>query len=212
MKRFFPLLCAVLLLAACDRPQEQLCQELEQVIEAKAEQLPRQCEEDAQCVLVQVHSNLTVAANTEPNGEELRATVERRDELCTPYPVSRTIFSASCVEGICEALPVGQRPEVDLGADVPGVTPDAQDCDCQADPDCASSEFCAEGCFCASRCEPACANVDNCGLLLEVGLGSSRENCLLRCEALLENEPRTGLALTSCLSEAACDEIRACIP
>ncbi len=179
---------------ACDAEDEQICEDLNLVLSAKASQLPKNCEDDSQCVLVPIHAGFTVAANKFPNDSELVQVRQRQSELCAPYEEDRTIYSAVCVEELCEALPIGQLPDdPDMGSD-PDVGPG---------PDVGPE----------SACEMACGNADRCNALEEIGLGTSLENCVLRCDVLVENDPDNEDTATflRCLANRTCEDLPACL-
>jgi hypothetical protein len=206
-------LLALLLLAACDRPEAEICQDLDDLIAAKAAQLPRACREDADCALLTVSPALTVATNGAVDDPELAASAQRRDELCPSPAPDRTIYAPACVERVCEALPNGLRPEPDLSDDVGADTSgDLNGCACATSADCPAGGACLDGCTCDPICQQVCENVDRCGALLTYGLGSSLEKCLLRCAATVEADPDQSLPVLRCFARSDCDALGRCQP
>jgi hypothetical protein len=213
MKTLTATLLLALLLAACDRPEAEVCQDLDDLIAAKAAQLPRACRADADCALLTVHPALTVATNGAADDPELAASVQRRDELCPTLAQDRTIYAPACVERVCEALPNGLRPEPDLADDlVADASEDPNGCACATSADCPTGGACLDGCTCDPVCQLACENVNRCDALLTYGLGSSLENCLLRCAAIVEGDPDQSLPVLRCFARSDCDALGQCQP
>ncbi len=218
-------LCAALALvslgSACERADAVRCEELDAILEAKGEQLPRSCEADVDCLVVQIHPGLSVAANSVAVDPEIDVIKARRVELCDEFELDLNVYQAICIEGACGVQITGQIDPPDVGqpdAGQPDVgqpdaddNPDADVCSCASDPDCAFGDLCVDGCLCQPICGVVCAHADECGLLEELRLGSDIPNCVERCDAFLEREGQAGLTLLSCLASRACADLQSCL-
>ncbi len=196
------LMCLLLLaLCGCEKTDEKRCTELDEVIEAKAAQLPSFCEDDIDCLVVEVHEGLTVGANDAPDDPELEALKARRVEVCGAFEDDFIAWEAHCEEQACVVEVAGVVDRPDVGADVPD--------------GCANSEECPSGSLCvAPECRPlcadACAHVVDCGALETLGLGSSLANCIERCDDFAQPAGEDGLNLARCLIRGACGNLEAC--
>jgi hypothetical protein len=188
-------------LTACDKTDDARCSELDEVISAKAAQFPRFCEDDVDCLVVEVHAGLSVASNDEPVDAELEAIKARRVELCGAFDDDFTNWEARCEDTACEIVAAGVVDRPDIGGDV--------------DEGCATSQDCGPGSLCvAPECRPlcadACAHILECGDGEELGLGTSLENCIQRCDEFAKPAAEDGLNTARCLIRGACGNLAAC--
>jgi hypothetical protein len=231
-------LAALLLLAfvACEKPREEVCEDLDAVVRARALQYPTSCEADEQCVVVRVHAGLSVATSQPASDAQLPALVQRHDELCAPFAADRTVYQAVCVEERCDLLVTGELPEPDAGddaSDAPDTTepdvsepdvvepdvsePDVSEpdvdpgCGCATDEDCPVTASCRDACTCEPWCASACGNLQGCGRLEELGLGTSFQNCVERCDDLLGDGEQEVLGIVQCLARSACERLDECL-
>ena len=192
----------------CSPTDPERCDQMDAVIEAKAAQLPGFCELDIDCQLVVVNQGLIVAANSSRPDPELDDIQRRRRELCGEFSTDGRQFAALCVNNQCQARTDEDLPDVG----VPDTGPDTGECDCETNRDCGPRVRCVEGC-CVPICALACGKIaDNCGVetIVELGLGTTVDNCIARCDAALETD---GPELPVCLAdENRCDRLDRCLP
>lgn len=202
-----------LALMACQPTPDERCDQLDDILRARALQLPRFCEEDTDCQLVELRPGYTVAANSTPSDPETDDVRRRRQELCGPWEPDTVIYQAVCEESQCQARKIGtiDRPDAgdDAGEDTgPDVTPDTDDCSCATSEDCNFGEVCLNGCTCDSTCRDACLNLERCGQLnAQTGFGVDLDNCIELC---IDRTGGTG-AIPTCLRDAACDDTLGCL-
>lgn len=199
---WFLALSALLGLGACDKTEEKRCEELDEIIDAKASQLPDYCEDDIDCLLVDIHPGLTVAANDVTLDAELDQVKARRVELCGEFEDDFKSFVAECDERTCVAIESGVVDRPDTGSDLPDGT-------CEVGDDCERGNLCVQG-TCRPLCADACRHVEECGVREELGLGSSQDNCVDRCDEFARPAGEEGLTLARCLIRGACGNLDAC--
>jgi hypothetical protein len=219
------LVCA-LPLAACDKTDDQRCAELDRVIAAKATELPVRCEDDLDCLIVDIHAGLSVATTALVNDPELEATKSRRVELCGDFEDDLIVWEATCQENLgfetsspgsqfeCVAVEAGTIPRPDVGEDAPDLGSDTPDPDtpspsCRSHDDCEPGSLCVEE-FCLPLCADGCAHASECGALEDLGLGSSVANCIERCDRVARATGENGIALARCLRDTVCDSLADC--
>ena len=203
--------------AGCDaRSDAERCREIDNAVVSAGEQLPLLCEEDIDCHLIDgYHPERPVVSNTIPVEDlEHEDLLRRRVELCGEFSTKPVYYRAECVRSACTLRAVESVRDGDVGVFDAGVVADTEPafddaCECTADSDCTDEQACINNCTCQalSICEAACLNVDGCGLIDELGLGSSVENCTMLCDADLETR---GPELAECVIAAECDRIGGC--
>lgn len=196
-------LALVLSLLGCDKTDETRCEELDDVIVAKAGQLPTYCDDDIDCLTVDVHAGLTVSANAITEDPELDAAKARRVELCGEFEDDFTTYVSRCENHACTVVVAGTEDRPDTGTDAADAGP------CRGHDECARGELCVNG-ACVGLCTNACVHVEECGEREDLGLGSSLENCIDRCDEFARPVGADGITLTRCLVRSACGTLDSC--
>jgi len=198
----------VLAAVACEPTSVERCDELDSIIRARALQLPRFCEEDTDCLLVELRPGYTVAANSTPADPEIEDAKRRRQELCGGWEPESVLYQAVCDGSQCQARKVGTIDRPDTGTDSDTGTADTDQCTCADNTDCGFGEVCMDGCVCDSACRDACLNLERCGQLnAQNGFGVDLENCAELC---IDRTDGVG-TIPSCLRDAACDATLDCL-
>jgi hypothetical protein len=203
------LLVVVVVFPSCSPTDNERCEDMDRIIARRATDLPRACEGDIDCIRVQIHEGLTVAANSYQVDPELEELKVRRIELCGDFEADPFIYSAACNEGMCVAVASGTIDDTDVPDSGPRPDADEPVCDCASDSDCSAPSQCVDGCLCTPLCDIACGNAESCDKIAELRLGNDYENCTLRCEA--DTQSVQGLARARCLASASCSALQACL-
>lgn len=187
----------------CSPTDGERCSDMDRVIAARAAALPRACEVNVDCVDVEIHQGLIVAANSSMVDPELDEIKARRIELCGDFEPDTTQYSPACVEGMCVALSSGTVP--DAGS------PDTEGpvCDCSEDSECTAPDLCVDACLCTPICVAACRNAEACDAIDTLRLGTDYDNCLVRCDA--DAQSVQGLGRARCLAGATCSDLENCL-
>jgi hypothetical protein len=209
------LLLAALAVGGCeDKTDTQRCEQIEQILVARGEQLPTDCESDSDCRVVEVRPGIAAVSNQpfdDSTVADLRGEYERQCgtfdvtyrsaiTICEDFGTTRscTIFVRSVIITGDEALDSGRQEEVL--------------CDCTTEDDCPLRTPICDDCVCRDDCGVACAQVSDCDMLQNLGFGGSIGDCTVRCQSLYENDPIAGASRAACLSSAVCTDLAACGP
>lgn len=187
---------------ACEVTDATRCEDMDATLRARALQLPRACNDDADCVLVELRPGYTVAANAAPDDPELLDLQRRRVELCGADDADGVVYQASCEARQCTARKTGVIQDPDAGNNN-----DTGPCACESDDACPFGSVCAE-CACDPRCLDACTLLDTCGQLTpQIGLGTDLEGCVDLCVSSFE----ISSDIAACISAASCDTSLDCL-
>ena len=202
-------LAALTATSGCSLDSSERCDELDSILVARGEQLPKLCETDSDCVVVEVRPGIPAVTNQPFDPESVRYLQTEREMSCGPF--ERRYRAAT---PLCEPDGVNRRCELQvesiyLDRDA-GVDTDEVVCDCESVQDCGESAPHCLGCVCRDECGVACYSVDQCGELQNLGYGRSVDDCTVRCNDLIERDPAQGNALVSCLTTSACADLEAC--
>ena len=207
--RYFFIGCVALAMTmGCEKSDERRCQELDEIISARAAELPGRCEVDLDCRVVEIHPGLTVASTLPLDDRDLDALKERRVVLCGAFEDDLIVWDATCEAERCLAVESGTVEPPDAGSDVS--VPDDAGGRCSNDAPCDASALCIEG-ECIGACVAACDQAASCDALAELGLGSSVANCIERCESVVRVSEERGIELARCLATSDCEDLSGCL-
>lgn len=232
MRSLFVLSLTLLLVSCTDKSSDDRCAELTEYLEGRESNLPRDCATDDDCEVVFVRPDHPISANYQPQDDELARAVLSYRQNCGALPYAEGELWAECLERFVEVVdPEGSGAiEESVGHScvlrgeysVPGAEADAGDvgeedtgqdafCACTSASQCASGELChACECIPNTLCGEACIAADTCGVLVDLGLGTSASACTSGCDAAVEANTAEFGAFAECLRSRSCEEIDSC--
>lgn len=227
-----PTLRAALLLvvfaaaASACQVEGPVCSDLRRQVLESEHALPRHCQVDQECTILQTLPGRLVAARHLPDDPQFAVAVARYSEACMAEEVDRgelrlvaRAFDARCQ--LFEGAITGEQTRL-CAVTFDGEVVDPNDpsfelppealCDCADTSDCRNGKLCEGQCLCLEPCEAACRHVDQCGegKLRELGLGGDLETCVATCRVNLSDRQLREVEVP-CLAEAACNVIADCI-
>jgi hypothetical protein len=198
----------------CEQSVAERCLDIETLLLVRGEQLPRRCESDGDCQIVEVRPGLPAVTSEPLDDPFAEALVQEYTETCGPFQRRYRSARALCEEGPdgrrCVLRAEGLPPDFlnDAGVDTTGdveVT-----CECRSAADCPDEAPSCADCLCLDACGLACHRADLCGVLFELGFGRNLADCQTRCQDLESRDSAAAEALIRCLQTAECDEISTC--
>lgn len=235
--RLIVLIAAGFALASCtEKSDTDRCEELAAYLEGRETIIPRECTVHEDCTVVFVRPDHPFAGTYQPADDELERAILSYRQNCGPLPYAEGELWAECVERFVEVVdPEGSGAvEQSVGRScvlrgvytVPGAPADAGDagdvgdvdggdpdvpCECTSASECETGNLC-HSCECvpSTLCGEACIAADQCGVLIELGLGTTAATCAAGCEGAIEATPTEFGAFAECLRSQTCDEISGC--
>jgi hypothetical protein len=203
-----------LLAAGCPVEDGTRCAEIDHILTARGEQLPRDCTADDQCLLVEVRPGIAAVSNREyePSAEvrNLRAEYEAScGEFAPRYRAAVTSCQAFGQLGQCVVSAESNQRDRDAGED--GEAGADVLCECVSDAQCPAAAPVCNGCLCRDDCGLACDAARTCGAIDELGLGLDVTDCIVRCQDLEESDVARARAITDCLREEPCGAQGRCV-
>lgn len=196
-------------LAACSLDESERCTEIEAILEARGQQLPKGCEADTDCLIVEVRPGIPAVTNRPFDPMSVRSLVVEYETSCGAfdqrYRAARPLCEQRGVNRICEL----QVESIYLDQDA-GPAVETFDCDCETDADCGAAAPRCESCVCRDDCGVACSRLYACGELQDSGLGLSIADCTTHCNDSADTD--AGATLAQCLSQTECAFIQTCFP
>ena len=225
MTRVFKLVVCLFVVFAmgCDTKDDERCADFDEILRAKAGQAADTCEDEVDCLVVEVHPGLFVAANGPVSDPEIDSVKARRVELCGDFDPDLNLYASACEEERCILEVTGAvtpPPTPDAGSPDAGEPdggspdlgePDGGSCVCDSDEECGFGNLCSDGCNCSSICDVVCERGEACGKLEELRLGSDVDNCIERCDAFLDRDGEEALGLLECLAVESCEALADCL-
>lgn len=203
-----------LLTVGCPVEDSTRCAEIDHILTARGEQLPRDCTADDQCLLVEVRPGIAAVSNRayEPSAEvrSLRAEYEAScGDFARRYRSAVTSCQPFGQLGQCVVSAESIQRDRDAGADA-----DAGEdvlCECVSDSQCPAQAPVCNGCLCRDDCGLACDAARACGAIDELGLGLDVDDCIVRCQDLEQSDVTRARAITDCLRRESCGAQGRCV-
>ena len=204
-------LAALLLLGvgACSLEKDQRCDEIDAILVARGEQLPKTCETDTDCMVVEVRPGIPAVTSQPFDPESVRYLRVEHEMSCGPFerryrgatPLCEPDGATRSCELRVESIYLDRDASIDTAPVV---------CECDSVQDCGENTPYCVGCICRDDCGVACYRLDECGELQRLGYGRGVDDCTVRCNDLVQRDPTQGNAVVECLSSADCAQMETC--
>jgi hypothetical protein len=180
---------------------------------ARGEQLPRDCETDNDCLIVEVRPGIPTVTNQSFDAAEVLHLIREYEDSCPPFNVTYQYAASTCELENGERVCVLAIEPLEEGSDMDASDSFEEDgdlsCFCESDEECPSEMPFCESCACRDECGVACYRVLLCGLLDDLEY-QTIDDCSDSCRSFESFDPAGARELVDCLTSATCSNMVEC--
>jgi len=201
----------VLATSACSVETRQRCEDIDEILVARGEQLPAVCELDEDCQIIEVRPGVAAVTTVDYDHTRDDLLIEEYERSCGEFERRYRSAIATCevedVVGRCQLVTQSAFRDIDVGTDA-----DLADvvCTCETSGDCPAEAPTCDGCVCLDACGVSCSRIRQCGLLRELGYGRSLADCTVRCNELAASDPDRAASQRGCIAASSCNRLEDC--